>query len=182
MHILDNFNQKENTMMKHTRDNIILVGMPGAGKSTIGVVLAKRLGYRFIDSDLLIQETYQMLLHQLIEKDGIDAFLEKEGEVNAGISGHKQVIATGGSAIYSANAMKHFKEIGTVIYLKLSYDSIEQRLGDLNQRGVTIKEGQTLKSLYEERIPYYERYANRCIDCENKAIRDIVAEIAEDFE
>ena len=103
--------------MKHTRDNIILVGMPGAGKSTIGVVLAKRLGYRFIDSDLLIQETYQMLLHQLIEQDGIDAFLEKEGEVNAGISGHKQVIATGGMAELIASESSTIDEVNNLLTL-----------------------------------------------------------------
>lgn len=182
MHTLDNRKLSDQDIIQIKHDNIILVGMPGAGKSTIGVVLAKRLGYRFLDSDLLIQETYNKLLHQMIEQDGIDAFLEKEGEVNAGITGHKQVIATGGSAIYSNKAMTHLKEIGTVIYLRLSYESIKQRLGDLNQRGVTIKEGQTLKGLYEERIPYYEQFADRCIDCENKSIREIVTEIAEDFE
>ena len=132
MHTLDNKKLSDQDIIQEKHDNIILVGMPGAGKSTIGVVLAKRLGYRFLDSDLLIQETYNKLLHQMIEQEGIDAFLEKEGEVNAGITGHKQVIATGGSAIYSNKAMTHLKEIGTVIYLRLSYESIEQRFGDLN--------------------------------------------------
>ncbi|NLL77430.1 MAG: shikimate kinase [Clostridiales bacterium] len=159
-------------------NNVILTGMPGAGKSTIGIVLAKRLGYRFIDSDLVIQENTGMFLHQIIEAKGIDGFIQVENDVNVSLDMEKTVIATGGSAIYGSEAMEHFKSIGTVIYLKLSYESVADRLGDLNERGVAVREGQTLADLYEERIPYYERYADIVIDCENKMIKDIVAEIA----
>ena len=157
--------------------NIILIGMPGSGKSTIGVVLAKRIGYRFLDSDLLLQQTFGRLLYQMIEEEGLDAFLEKEEKINASISGMGQVIATGGSAVYSREAMEHFKKIGTIIYLQLSLLAVEDRLGDLNERGVAIREGQTLQTLYEERFPLYEEYADLTIACDQKQIREIVEEI-----
>ena len=157
-------------------NNIVLIGMPGAGKSTVGVVLAKRLGYRFVDSDLVIQEAKGMLLHEIIEERGIEGFLAVENEINASLNVRRSVIATGGSVIYGKEAMAHLGENGTVVYLKLPYEAIKKRLGDLNERGVTVKEGQTLLDLYEERIPYYEKYARITIDCENKMIRDVVAE------
>lgn len=162
----------------HIMNNVILIGMPGAGKSTVGVVLAKRLGYRFIDSDLVIQEKKGMLLHQIIEEKGVDGFLKVENDINASIRVEQSVIATGGSVIYGAEAMQHLKSIGKVVYLKLSYEEIENRLGDLNERGVALKEGQTLLDLYNERTPYYEKYADVVIDCEHKMIKDIVAKIA----
>lgn len=158
--------------------NIVLIGMPGVGKSTVGVVLAKRIGYRFIDSDLVIQEKKGMLLHQIIEEKGTEGFLQTENDINAALRAEQSVIATGGSVIYGEGAMKHLKEIGIVVYLKLSCASIAGRLGDLNERGVAFKAGQTLSGLYEERIPYYERYADITIDCEDKMIKDIAAEIA----
>ncbi len=159
-------------------DNVILIGMPGAGKSTVGVVLAKRLGYGFIDSDLVIQEHTGMLLHQIVEEKGIDGFLGVENDINASIRADKSVIATGGSAIYGKEAMAHLRSIGTVVYLKLELASIEERLGDLNERGVAVRDGQTLEDLYAERIPYYERYADITVDCGNRMIKDIAAEIA----
>ncbi|NLL80461.1 MAG: shikimate kinase [Clostridiales bacterium] len=157
--------------------NIILVGMPGAGKSTVGVVLAKNKGYKFVDSDLVIQEQEKRLLHEIIEQEGIDGFLAIENRVNAGLELNHSVIATGGSAVYGKEAMDHLGAIGTICYLKLSYEAIRDRLGDLNERGVTVREGQTLMDLYEERIPLYEKYADLIIDCENKSIREIVSEI-----
>ena len=160
-------------------NNIILIGMPGAGKSTVGVVLAKKLGYTFIDSDIVIQDEKGMLLHELITKFGIDGFNEIENEVNSKISAENSVIATGGSAVYGKDAMEHFKSIGQVVYLKLPYNEIESRLGDLNERGVSIKKGQTLSSLYEERVPLYEKYADIIIDCNELSIRDIVSKISE---
>lgn len=157
--------------------SIILTGMPGAGKSTIGVVLAKRIGYKFIDSDLVIQEKEGKLLHELIEELGVDGFLETENRINAGINVDRAVIATGGSAVYGKEAMEHFKKIGKVIYLKLPYEQIDERLGDLNARGVTLRPGQTLHDLFEERSPLYEKYADLVVDCNNKSIREIVMEI-----
>ena len=158
-------------------NNVVLIGMPGAGKSTVGVVLAKKMGYRFMDSDLVIQERKGMLLHQIIEEKGIDGFIKVENDINASLNTQQSVIATGGSAIYGAEAMEHLKDIGTVVYLKLYYEAVENRLGDLNERGVAVREGQSLSDLYEERIPYYEKYADITIDCENKMIKDIVTEI-----
>lgn len=152
--------------------------MPGAGKSTVGIVLAKKMGYQFLDSDLLIQDQEGLLLHEIIEKKGLDGFEQIENQVNASINTEKTVIATGGSVIYGEEAMNHLKDIGTVVYLKLSYQSLEQRLGDLARRGVAMRPGQTLANLYEERIPLYEKYAEKTIDCENKEIREIVEEIS----
>lgn len=158
--------------------NVVLIGMPGAGKSTIGVVLAKNLGMSFMDSDLVIQEQEEKKLHELIEEHGLDGFLEIEGRVNASLSPKSAVIATGGSVVYCEKAMEHLDSIATICYLKLSYESIEERLGDLEERGVVLREGQTLRSLYDERVPLYEKYANLVIDCENKNIREIVMELA----
>ena len=163
---------------KQMKNNIVLIGMPGAGKSTVGVVLAKVAGHKFVDSDLVIQETYGKLLHELITEHGLDGFLEIENQVNAGLHMEKSIIATGGSVIYGKEAMEHLKEIGLVVYLKLSLETIADRLGDLQQRGVALKDGWGLKELYEERIPLYEKYADLIIDCEEKSIRQITEEIA----
>lgn len=159
-------------------NNIILIGMPGAGKSTVGIVLAKKLGLKFTDSDLLIQEQKGILLHDIIREHGLDGFRSIENEVNKSIKASKTVIATGGSVVYCTEAMQHLKAIGTIIYLKLPYDEIEKRLGDLEQRGVAIKKGQTLKSLYEERVPLYEKYSDITITCDGKQLREIVNEIS----
>lgn len=156
------------------KDNIVLIGMPGAGKSTVGVVLAKRLGYRFVDSDLVIQEKYGKLLHELIEENGIEGFWKIENDVNASLQLQRSVIATGGSAIYGAEAMEHLREVGTVVYLKLAFEEVEERLGDLNARGVTLRQGQTLRDLYEERVPLYEKYAHKVIECDGRLLREIV--------
>ena len=160
-------------------ENIILIGMPGAGKSTVGVVLAKRLGYHFVDSDLVIQEHYGKLLQELIEENGTEGFWNIENEVTATMKCNRTVIATGGSAVYGEKAMKHFRRTGGVVYLKLPFEEIEERLGDLHARGVTVKQGQSLRELYEERLPLYERYAHVTVDCEGKSLREIVIEIGE---
>ena len=137
-------------------NNIILIGMPGVGKSTLGVVLAKVLGFQFIDADLLIQEQERKKLHQIIKEVGINGFMEIENQVNASIEAERSVIATGGSVVYCRQAMSHLKENGTVVYLKVSLSTLEKRLGNLKRRGVILKKGQTLKDLYEERVPLYE--------------------------
>ena len=154
--------------------NIVLIGMPGAGKSTIGVVLAKKLGLRFLDSDLVIQDRYGKLLHEIMEEKGLEGFKEIEDQVNASLDVTNCVIATGGSAVYGKNAMSHLKEIGTVVYLKLSYEEISNRLGDLHERGVALKPGQSLLSLYNERIPLYEEYADIAVDCDGLMLREAV--------
>lgn len=144
--------------------NIVLIGMPGVGKSTIGVILAKQLGYQFVDADLLIQQQEKRLLHQIITQEGIEGFLAIENRVNASIDAERSVIATGGSVVYGKEAMEHLRSIGTVVYLKLSYEALQSRLRNLKDRGVVLREGQTLLDLYQERTPLYEKYADLVID------------------
>ena len=146
------------------KSNVTLIGMPSAGKSTIGVLLAKRLGYSFIDADILIQEKEGRLLKEIIAQEGMDGFLQVENRVNASIEAKCSVIAPGGSVIYGKEAMEHLKEISTVVYLKMSYEELERRVGDVVDRGVALKEGMTLRDLYDERTAYYERYADITID------------------
>ena len=150
--------------------NIILIGMPGCGKSTVGVILAKIIGYSFLDSDLLIQEKDGRLLSEIISQEGLDGFNKIENKINASIDVSRSVIATGGSVIYGKEAMEHFKKIGIVVYIRLPYEEIAKRLSDLTQRGVSIKEGQTLLDLYNERIPLYEKYADVIVDENGMAI------------
>lgn len=159
--------------------NIILIGMPGAGKSTVGVVLAKRMGYAFVDADLVIQSREGKLLHEIISERGVEGFWRVEESVGESIEAERTVIATGGSAVYGPKAMAHYKQIGTVVYLSLPLDEIRERLGDLNERGVTLREGQDLSGLYRERIPLYEKYADVTVACEGLSIREIVKKIAE---
>lgn len=161
------------------RKNIVLIGMPGAGKSSIGVILAKVLGFNFIDADLLIQEREKRLLKDIISDEGLDRFMQIENDVNASIQASQTVIATGGSVIYGKEAMEHLSSIGLVVYLKLSYNSIKKRLGNISQRGVVLKEGQDLANLYDERCPLYEKYANLVIDCENLDIEATLGTIVE---
>ena len=149
-------------------NNITLIGMPGAGKSTIGVVLAKVLGYQFLDSDLLIQKQEKRRLSEIIEEEGYKGFKDVENRGNASIEAENTVIATGGSVVYCEEAMEHLKSIGTVVYLKLSLNALSKRLGNLKGRGVLLREGQTLTNLYEERTPLYEKYADIVIDEEGK--------------
>ena len=144
----------------NTRDNIVLIGMPGVGKSTVGVILAKVLGYQFVDADLVIQQQEGKLLREIIEEVGTEGFIQVENRVNAGLECSKTIIATGGSVIYGKEAMEHLKEIGTVVYLEVSFPTLEKRLSDIKGRGVVLKEGQTLYDLYEERTPLYEKYAD----------------------
>lgn len=157
--------------------NIVLIGMPGCGKSTVGVVLAKTIGYKFMDSDLLIQEKENRLLSEIIEQDGLEKFNEIENRINASIDTDRSVIATGGSVIYGKEAMEHFKKTGVVVYIKLPYEEIESRLGDLTKRGVSIKDGQTLLDLYNERIPLYEKYADIVIEEKGMSVPQTAAEI-----
>ena len=160
--------------MSVNKNNIVLIGMPGVGKSTVGVVLAKNMGYSFVDSDLLIQEREGKLLHEIIEERGLDGFNEVENQVNTSIQARRCVIATGGSVVYGAQAMEHLKEIGIVVYLSLPCEELSERLGDLNERGVSIRPGQSLADLMRERTPLYESYADVTINCENRQIREIV--------
>lgn len=163
-------------------NNIILIGMPGVGKSTLGVVLAKVLGYEFLDSDLLIQKKEKRRLHQIIEQEGVDGFKKIENRINASIEVENTVIATGGSVVYCEEAMQHLKSIGKVIYLKVSLNVLSNRLRNLKGRGVVLKKGQTLKDLYEERSPLYEKYADIMINQEGKDLEESLQAILEILE
>ena len=158
--------------------NVTLIGMPGAGKSTVGVVLAKILGFDFIDSDLMIQAREGRLLWQIIESEGIEGFWRVEERVNASIEAENSVIATGGSVVYGPAAMEHLRRISTVVYLRHSYETIAGRLGDLEKRGVTVPEGWTLRDLYNERTPLYEKYAHIVYDCGRGDVRDTAIALA----
>lgn len=146
------------------KSNIVLIGMPGVGKSTVGVILAKVLGYQFVDSDLVIQKEEGKLLKEIIAEAGTEGFIEVENRVNASLEVTDSIIATGGSVVYGKEAMEHLCEIGTVVYLALPYEEIEKRLSDIKGRGVVLREGQTLKDLYEERTLLYKKYADVQID------------------
>lgn len=156
------------------KSNIVLIGMPGAGKSTLGVVLAKMLRYDFVDGDLLIQKEHKQTLQEIINERGIDGFLQVENDVLAAIDTNEFVISTGGSAIYSEEAMRHLTEIGTVVYLEISSNELKNRLGDLEKRGVVLKGGVTmsLDELFEERLPYYQKWAEITISPEGLSITD----------
>lgn len=159
------------------KNNIVLIGMPGVGKSTVGVILAKILGYRFVDTDIVIQENENKLLKDIISEKGIDGFIETENKVVKKLKADKSVIATGGSVVYGEEAMKHLCEIGTVIYLKLDYNKLKYRLGNIKNRGVVIRKGQKLSDLYSERCPLYEKYADIIIDENGKNIEKTVNNI-----
>lgn len=161
------------------KSNIILIGMPGVGKSTVGVILAKMLGFRFLDSDLIIQEQAGKLLHEIIKEVGTDGFIEVENRVNSGICAERSIIATGGSAVYGVSAMEHLKEIGTVLYLSLPYEELEKRLTDIKGRGVVLKKGRTLRELYEERILLYEKYADFTVDESGLGVEQTIEKIME---
>lgn len=158
-------------------NNIILIGMPGAGKSTVGVLLAKVLGMNFIDSDLLIQEQERRLLKDIIAEEGLEGYLKVENQVNREINAEHSVIATGGSVVYCPEAMEHLSRIGTIIYIRLEFDTIDARLGNIRQRGVVLKDGQNLRSLYEERCPLYEKYAHMIVDGEGLSMEDVLDHI-----
>lgn len=164
------------------KTNIILIGMPGSGKSTIGVVLAKLLRKQFVDMDIVIQEQEKKLLNEIIEEVDNEGFLEIENRVNANFMADNAVIAPGGSVIYGEEAMKNLKEIGIVVYLKLDYEILENRLGDLKSRGVVLKDGFTLKDLYNERIPLYEKYADLVIDGKNMDLVTTVFKIKSELD
>ena len=159
--------------------NIVLIGMPGVGKSTAGVVLAKVLGYEFIDADLIIQQQEGKLLREIIAEVGTDGFIEVENRVNSQIEVEKSVIATGGSVVYGKEAMQHLREIGTVVYLKVSYDILEKRLHDIKGRGVVLKDGQDRRGLYEERVPLYEKYADITVCEDNLNVEQTIEKITE---
>ncbi len=161
------------------KNNIVLIGMPGVGKSTVGVILAKVLGYQFIDADLLIQQQEGRLLHEIIAGEGVDGFIRIENRVNASIRAEHAIIATGGSVVYGQEAMEHLREIGKILYLKVSFQKLEKRLADIRGRGVVLRKGQTLYDLYLERTPLYEKYADLCVSEDGANVEETVRKIVE---
>ena len=151
--------------------------MPGSGKTTLGTELAEIIGYGYIDSDSVIVAREGKRLNEIIAEVGREAFLDIEAKVNSELCADRCVIATGGSVIYREKAMQKLKELGTIVYLKLDYEIIESRLGDLKKRGVALKEGFTLKDLYEERVPLYEKYADITVRLCGKSIAESVCEV-----
>lgn len=162
--------------------NIIFIGMPASGKSTVGVVIAKRLGYDFIDTDLLIQKQENRLLKEIIADVGNEGFLAIENQVNREVEAERAVISPGGSVIYCKEAMEHFKAIGTVVYLQVSFETINRRISNAKNRGVVLKEGQTLRDLYEERTTLFEKYADYIVSEEGLSLEETIDKVLELFE
>lgn len=164
------------------KPNIIFIGMPAVGKSTVGVVVAKRLGYEFIDTDLLIQKQEGKLLREIIAERGIDGFLEVENQVNRDVEAEGAVISPGGSVVYCEEAMLHFRETGKIVYLQASYETIARRLGNAKKRGVALREGQSLKDLYEERIVLFEKYADLIVSEDGIELEETIEKVLEALE
>lgn len=141
-----------------------MIGMPGSGKSTLGKILASRIGYDFLDTDDLLIAHYQKPLMHIIEERGVEGFIQAEGEILQTVQVSHTVLATGGSAVYSRQAMEYLRTIGTVLYLKYDVSDIAARVGNLLTRGVVCRNCTTLQELYDQRKPLYEQYADRTIE------------------
>ena len=158
--------------------NIVLIGMPAVGKSTIGVLLAKTMGFSFIDTDLIIQQDTGRLLQDIIDNDGLDAFCAEEERAICSVSAKENaVIATGGSAVYSRKAMEWLKKRGTVYYLSLPVDEISRRLNNINTRGIAMRPGDTLEDVFRRRMALYEEFADTIVNCHGKSAEETVSEI-----
>ncbi|HOJ12616.1 MAG TPA: shikimate kinase [Clostridiales bacterium] len=160
--------------------NIVLIGMPGAGKSTVGVLLAKTLGLSFVDIDLVIQEKEGMLLQDIIDMYGISRFIQIEENAVLSLKCKAAVIATGGSVVYSDKAIMYLKQDGIIIYLKVGYEEILRRINNISTRGIVLNKGQSLLDMYNQRISLYEKYSDITIDCSNKDVEDIIQIIVND--
>ena len=161
--------------------NIILIGLPGAGKSTVGVILAKTLGMHFIDTDIVVQEHAGRLLQEIIDQEGSRAFLALEETAILSLLPCTAVIATGGSVVFSRRAMEHLKSGGMVVYLKISCEEMVQRLTNIRTRGIVLDPGQSLRALYHQRIPLYEMYADITIDCSDDEFEMVVENVVREI-
>ncbi len=162
--------------------NLILIGMPACGKSTVGVILAKTVGMKFLDTDLLIQEREGALLQELINTKGNDYFKKVEEYVLRSVNIENAVVSTGGSAVYYPEAIKHFKKNGIIVYIKVPFETIESRLDNITTRGVTMAPGQTLKDLYDQRAPLYEANADLVVDADGLTVEQTIEKIIESIE
>ena len=160
-------------------NNIILIGMPGAGKSTLGVLLAKAMGKLFVDTDIIIQQKTKRLLQDIIDNDGTEAFISLEEEILLSVNEENTVIATGGSAVYSEKAMEHFKKSGKIVYLHVDFDEIVKRVTNITTRGIVLKNGKTLSDAFDERKPLYDRFADITIDYTGNSVEESVKKIIE---
>lgn len=159
------------------KNNIVLIGMPGAGKSTVGVLLAKAMNYDFLDTDLIIQNRNGKKLYEIINDRGIDYFLQLENDTLQSVETANCIIATGGSAVFGQEAMEHLKENGIIVYIKLSCEEIVRRVNNIKTRGIAMKKGKTMEDVYAERVPLYEKYAEIIVDGEDTTIEECVEKI-----
>ena len=159
------------------KNNIVLIGMPGAGKSTVGVLLAKAMNYEFLDTDILIQKENGKKLFEINNEKGLEEFLHIENDVLSRVNTTNTVVATGGSAIFGSKAMEHLKSIGHIVYIKLSCKEIIRRVNNIKTRGIAMKKGKTMEDVYNERVPLYEKYADIVVDAESTTIEEAVEKI-----
>lgn len=157
--------------------NLVLVGMPGAGKSTLGVLLAKELALGFVDTDLLIQTDVGKTLQQIVDTGGYLVLRDHESRVLANLELSNSVIATGGSAVYSEFAMTALSERGVIVYLDVSLPALRSRITNYDQRGIARRPEQSFEDLYEERKALYLRWADKVIDCDGKTPEEVIAEV-----
>lgn len=157
--------------------NIVLIGMPGAGKSTMGVILARALRMNFVDADIVIQQQEGRLLQEIIDAEGPDAFRHSEEQAILSLDCSNTVIATGGSVVYSERAMAHLKRNAIVVYLRISFAAMERRLGDITSRGIVLHRGRGLRGMYDERAPLYERYADITADCTDRHFAECAGDV-----
>lgn len=158
-------------------DSIILIGMPGSGKSTVGVLLAKTLGFDFIDTDLTLQQREGALLQNIINERGTEVFLDLEQAAICSVACENSVISPGGSCVCRERAMAHLKKLGRIVYLRLPLEEVEARLNNISTRGIAMEPGQTLRDLYEYRAPLYERWADVTVDCAGQHLEETVAAV-----
>lgn len=163
-------------------NNVILIGMPSCGKSTVGVLLAKKLRKNYIDTDILIQQSVNKSLFEILSTDGIETFKNIENDILSSLDLDNHVISTGGSAIYGKEAMENLSSTGIVIYIRISYEEMTKRINNLATRGIVMEKGFSLLDVYNERVPLYEKYADVIIDGDNSKIEDVVSAIASSYD
>jgi shikimate kinase len=161
--------------------NIVIIGMPGAGKSTLGVILAKTLGRNFIDTDIVAQENTGRLLQEIIDDEGTEAFLKTEERTILSLQYRNTVIATGGSVVFSEKAMEHLKKDGIIVYLKISFEEMVRRLNNITTRGIVLVAGQSLREMYDQRVPLYEKYSDITIDCSDGDFENCIGNVIDEL-